>query len=70
LKHTDFPPATGIRSSASSTYISSTYFKREGKKMEKANIIENRKNINFLLENWDMLNTRQIMKLYADGGIF
>jgi hypothetical protein len=38
--------------------------------MIKVSIEENIKNINFLLENWDMLNIKDIMKLYATGGVF
>ncbi len=28
------------------------------------------KDINFILENWDMLNIKDIMKLYAKAGVF
>jgi hypothetical protein len=28
------------------------------------------KNINFLLQNWDMLNMKDIKKLYANSGVF
>jgi hypothetical protein len=38
--------------------------------MKKVTIEENKKNISFLLENWDMLNIKDIMKLYASGRVF
>jgi len=28
------------------------------------------KDINFLLDNWDILNMKEIMKLYGSGGIY
>ncbi len=38
--------------------------------MEKHSEETKSKNIDFLLENWDMLNMKEINKLYANGGVF
>jgi len=64
LKHTGFLPILGIGSSASAWDYK---YKKRKKTMKKST---RKENINFLLENWDFLNMKEIRKLYAHRRVF